>query len=313
MRRGLLALLVLLGGSSIAFAQFQFVAPPGTTPATTKVSADEVVARIMTFDQNSDGRVAIGELSERMRPLVERGDKDGDRALDPSEIATLSRAPVTQTRRAVFPGSGYSFGEDVGLSSKQHLEGALDDLRLTSDKRERALPRIGTYVEQVEAAARADLLGQMEPLLSPEQLRVFTQALNNQSREVTLRTNVSGVAATQAIRMMMTGDLARRVDGIGLPPSTNKQAQTAIGEYKSRLRLERETDRVALLAQLKDVLGNEELDDFGAAIARRPVVANGRTFVMVNDASIRAPQLIDVARPAVLIERGFPANGVTVR
>ena len=112
---------------------------------------------------------------------------------------------------------------------------------------------------------------------------------------------------------MTTGDLAQRVDGMGLPPSTNKQAQKAIGDYKSRLRLERETDRVALLAQLKDVLGNEELDDFGAAIARRPVVANGRTFVMVNDASIRAPQLIDVARPAVLIERGFPANGVTVR
>jgi len=69
MRRGLLALLVLLGSSPVAFAQFHVVTTPGTTRVTPRVGPDEVVARIMTFDQNSDGRVAIGELSERRTRL----------------------------------------------------------------------------------------------------------------------------------------------------------------------------------------------------------------------------------------------------
>src|SRR5262245_48594309 len=139
MQRGLLALLVLLGSSSVAFAQggqFFGQLQLGLTQATTKVSSDEVVARIMTFDQNSDGRVSIGELSERMRPLVNRGDRNGDQALDRSEVLALSRAS-TQNGRGGGPGSSYGFGEDTGLSSRQHIEGALEDLRLTSDKTDR--------------------------------------------------------------------------------------------------------------------------------------------------------------------------------
>jgi len=56
MRRGLLTLVVLLGASSIAAAQTQFFAFSGP-PAASKVSADEVVARFMTFDSNGDGRI----------------------------------------------------------------------------------------------------------------------------------------------------------------------------------------------------------------------------------------------------------------
>lgn len=315
MRRDLLALLVLLVSSSVAFAQGgQFFTQLGTTPATTKISADDVLARIMTFDQNTDGKVSIGELSERMRPLVERGDKDGDQALDRSEIAALSRAPSTQGGRGGFPAGGYSFGEDAGFSSRQHIEGALEDLRLTSDKTGRALPRILAYVEQVETAAKADLLSQMTPLLSPDQLWDFTQVLNTQSREVTVRANVDGAAATRTIRMRVNGDLAGRIGTMGLAGSEREQARKVIDEYKSRIRLGRESERSALLAQLNDVLSAAELDDFRAAIERRPVVASpffGR--LAFNDVVVNRPDIIDVARPAVLIERGSGAPIVISR
>ena len=311
MRRGLLALLVLLGSSPVAFAQGgQFFAQIGTPQATSKVSTDEVVARIMTFDQNNDGRVSIGELSERMRPVVARGDKNGDGALDRSEIVALSRTPSTQNGRVAFPNSGYGFGEDVGFSSRQHIEGALEDLRLTSDKTERVLPRLRAYVDQVEIDAKADLLRQLEPVLSPAQLWDLTQVLNNQPREVTLRTNANGEVGTRVFRLNAGADPARRLESMGLAAPNKEQARKAIDEYKSRIRLARETDRVELRAQLKDVLSAEELDDFGAALGRRPVVATGSSVVAFNT-EIRALQqrIIDVARPAVLIDRAFPPNG----
>ena len=284
MRRGLLALLVLLGSSPVALAQFHVVTTPGTTRVTPRVGPDEVVARIMTFDQNSDGRVAIGELSERMRPLVDRGDKNGDGALDRSEIVALSRAPSTQAGRAVFLNSGYSFGEDVGFSSRQHIEGALEDLRLTADKAERALPRVRAYIEQVETAARADLLDRMEHLLSPEQFVAFARVFDNQPRELTIRTNVNGARAPQVLRMTSTANLIRRVDGMGLALLANEQARKALEEYMSRTRFDRETDRAELLAQVTGVLSAEELVDFQAAMARKPVVANGRG--MLNNVAI---------------------------
>src|SRR5262245_17989952 len=314
MRRGLLALLVLLGSSPVAFAQggqsFNLAQIVGTTQATSKVSTDEVVARILTFDQNSDGRVAIGELSERMRPLVERGDRNGDGALDRSEILALSRTPSTQVRQFPGNGGGYSFGEDTGLSSRQHIEGALEDLRLASDRTERVLPRVRAYVDQVETSAKVDLLHRLEPLLSEPQLQMLMQVLNNQPREVTLRTNVDGPAGVTRVFRMAMGDPARRLDSMGLAAPNKEQARTAVEEYKSRIRLGSEAERAGLLAELKDVLSAQELEDFGAALGRRPVVANGASVVAFN-AEVRAlqQQFIDVARPAVLIDRVFAPNG----
>jgi len=247
-----------------------------------------------------------------MRPVVDRGDKDGDHALDRTEILALSRAPSPQVVRAVFPGSGsYGFGDDTSFSSRLRLEGALDDLRLTADKTERALPLVHAFVEQTEAAARAALLDRLEPLLSLEQLATIRQVLNNPTREVTVRTNVDGVAATRVVRVAApNGDLARRVDQMGIEPGRNNQAREAIAEFKSRILLDRDADRAVLIAQLKDVLSADELADFSAAIQRRPVVASGGPFFAGKDlVVVNSREFVDVARPAVLIERAFPANG----
>jgi len=320
MRRCFLALLALLGASAIASAQAQFVPPPGLTlqvSAATKVSPDDVVTRLMTFDHNNDGRVAIGELSERMRPVVARGDTNGDGALDRNELQALAVAPLSvapvQAGRVFGQAGGYSFGDDAGLSSRTHIEGALEDLRLASDKKERALPIVRAYVDTVEQAAKAELSNQMEPLLSAQQLAAFTNALNaGPSRQFTLRTNTG---ESQVIRMNTGGaDLSRRVDALnmGLSASQNDQVHKAIEQFKTRIRLGEESDRSGLLAQLKEILSDEERDNYGAALSRRPVVANGPSFIALNnDVVMRNRQIIDVVRPAVLIEQRTPVGTVT--
>ena len=313
MRRGFLAVLILLGGSAPSWAQVQFLPPPGVAArADTKVTVtpDQVVTRLLTFDHNNDGQVAIGELSERMRPLVARGDRNGDGALDRSELQALAVAPLsvapTQTGRVFGQAGGYSFGDDAGLSSRTHIEGALEDLRLAADRKERALPIVLAYADTVEQAAKAELISQMEQLLSPPQLAAITAMLNaDQRRQVTLKNNTGD---QRVFVMNIRGDLATRVNAMQLVAPKDEQARKAIEQFKTRVRLGDELDRAGLLAQLKDILSAEERENYGAALSRRPVVANGASFVALNEAVVRVREAINVVTPAVLIEHQAPAT-----
>ena len=306
MRRGLFALLALVGTSSFASAQGQFLPD-------TKVGPDDVVTRLMTFDHDNDGRVAITELSERMRPLVSRGDSNGDGALDRSEIRTLVVAPPAPASRQTvrqFGSGGYAFGDAVGLSSKAHIEGALEDLRLTADRKERALPIVTAYAETIGQTAKTDLLKQMESLLTPEQLTAFTAALNAQTTRVMMvRSNTGEV---QRFTMRAGGvDLTSRVEAMQLGEVKTERARKAIEDFKARSRIGTEAERSGLMAQLTDILSDEERDNYRAALERRPVVASAPQFVFTSQ--IMRNQIIDVARPAVLIEKAFSGNAVGVR
>jgi hypothetical protein len=310
MRGGLLTLLALLGSSSVAWAQIQFL-PTHRTETNVKVSADEVVARIMSFDQNNDGRVGVAELSERMRPLVSRGDRNGDETLDPGEVRAMALEPVTQTGRLFKTSGGYSFGDDVGLSSRVHIEGALEDLRLTSDKRERALPIVRAYVEQVENTARANLLSQLETLLSFEEFVTVTNLLDAQHHQITLRSSTA--QGPRVFRMAAgLGNLTRRLDAMALGAPKNEQARAALEQYKSRIRLGSEDERAELMARLTDVLSEEELDNYNAALQRRPVVANSAAFTIALRDGVTAIRERSGVVPAVLIER-LSLEGVITR
>jgi hypothetical protein len=319
MRRGLLVLLSLLVASSMASAQAQVahaVTVKAVDTATTKASPDDVITRLMTFDHNNDGRIAISELSERMRPLVARGDRNGDEALDRSEIQALAVAPPvvapSQNRRFVAgQGGGYSFGDVDSLSSKNHIEGALEDLRLAADTKDRALPIVRSYAETVEAAARAELSSRLEPLLSPEQFGVISSILNAEPRRQITIKNPTGEQRT-VFFSNARGDLIQRVDAMNLGAARTEQAHKAIDQFKTRLRLGDELDRAGLLARLKDILNPEDLENYGAALARRPVVANGPAFFAMNEPVVRLREQIDVVRPAVLIDPLFPV-GATFR
>ena len=279
MRRGQIALLVLLPFSVATAAQAQEQSPffgknqltlskPETVLA--HASLDDVVSRMMSFDRNNDGKVEKAELSERMYNLMSRGDADHDGALDRTEILTLATAPAAAATGRGFQGpSGYSFADSVGLSSRAHIEGSLEDLRLVGAKKDQAQTIVKAYVDGLEKSASADLLNEVGPLLAPQQLTAFKAALETKGRFVTL--NGRNGERTQ---IMMGGvDLGQRIDSFHLPPAQQQQARAAVDHYKARLRLAG-PERSELLAQLNGILSAEEQDDFSAALERRPVVAN---------------------------------------
>ena len=80
MRRGLFVFLAPLMFSATLVAQTQVrTIQPNQTIVSAKpeaviarVSPDEVVSRMMTFDQDRDGKIARSELAERMQPLMAR-------------------------------------------------------------------------------------------------------------------------------------------------------------------------------------------------------------------------------------------------
>src|SRR4051794_18760186 len=57
---------------------------------------EAVVARLMSFDMNHDGRVTRTELPERMQALLVRGDVTKDEALDGAEVLRLAQGPPAQ-------------------------------------------------------------------------------------------------------------------------------------------------------------------------------------------------------------------------
>ena len=239
--------------------------------------AGDVVARMMSFDRNHDGRIEAAELPDRMQNLLARGDTGRDGALDGAEIHALATTPTVAlatggARRG--GGGGYAFGDQVGLSSRAHIEGALEDLMLSSPVKEKAQAIAKTFVDNLESTANADLLQEMESLLSADQLTAVKAALERQNvrRVVTVSPQLKDFTAF--VQVVAGMDLARRVQQFGLPAAQQREALAAIERFKARLR-PGDAERATLLAQMKGVLSDEERDNLRAALERRPLVKSG--------------------------------------
>ena len=143
---------------------------------------DDVVARLMSFDRNNDGKIEKAELAERMYTVMDRGDANGDGCLDRSELLTLATAKPAAAAVRGFGHGSYMVGPDTEVSSRLHLEGALDDLRLEAARKEPALAIVTTFSQALDADAQAELLDVMKAILSPEQLTTLTTALEQERR-----------------------------------------------------------------------------------------------------------------------------------
>ena len=143
---------------------------------------DDVVARLMSFDRNNDGKIEKAELAERMYTVMDRGDANGDGCLDRSELLTLAKAKPAAAAVRGFGHGSYVVGPNTEVSSRLHLEGALDDLRLEAARKEPALAIVTTFSQALDADAQAELLDVMKAILSPEQLTTFTKALEQERR-----------------------------------------------------------------------------------------------------------------------------------
>lgn len=301
MRRQSVLLMTLLTLGVIAPAQAQLATiaippPPQMTP-------DTVVARLMTFDTNHDGKVARAELPERMQPLLSRGNVNDDDALDPSELRRLAQAPPPLVNARVQPGRYGFLDEGFQFDSKLHIEGALDDMRLAGATREKAFEIASGFQEGRTARAAADLMAAMSRLLNPAQLAEFKDAFDRKPAGVPA-IQVGGVtffgatpqeAAGQrkvVSHVIVTGfEPARVIQRAELSDAARQEAMKAIDEYQARLsgRLV-DAERHALLDDLRGVLDDQQRDDLRAALERRPLAKQGSGPLVFSVHEIVRPQ-----------------------
>jgi hypothetical protein len=281
MRRVPLLLAMLLAFTTMAAAQAN-VNPSqpsvvfGAAVNTTTVNPDIVIARLMTFDRNNDGVIGKGELPERMESLLV-ADRSGDGALDRDEIRVLA-APVPVAVAATVPGfrgggGGYTFGDQVSLSTRAHVEGALDDLRLSPGTHQNALNIVRPFMAKLEADASEVLMKELEGLMPQRQHTTFKAMLDRQlsGNAQTMITQRNGMT----VNVFRFGpDLTMMINSFQLGPEQTKLALDAFDGFKARIR-PADADRAELLAGLKDVLSDEERENFGAALQRRPLVKAG--------------------------------------
>ena len=319
--RRCLVLLALFLCSAVVGAQAPLppalVGTPNPQTVLARVSHEDVTARMLSFDRNSDGKVEKDELAERMHSLVTRGDVNGDGALDRTEIRALATAPPPQQGgRGGFPfsGGGYGFADEIETSSRSHIEGSLDDLRLASPAKEQAQAVVATFVDTFEKAASDDLLKELEPLLAPSQLIDFKWALGSRNR-ARVATVLLPEAGGRKVVVRGTG-LDQLIRGYRLAPPQAQQALAATERYKARLRLS-DADRAELVDQLQGILSLDDRESLRAALARRPVVATGSmkfAFAELQDMMLRLNRDQGVTSgPVNALFRGTPVVPTSVR
>jgi hypothetical protein len=283
---------------------------PPTNPAI-------VIARLMTFDRDNDGRLVKSELPERMQNLLV-GDSSGDQALDRDEILAMARpAPPAPVAAATVPGlrggggSGYTFGDQVSLSTRPHVEGALDDLRLTPIQHQQALAIVRPFMDALEADAEAALLKELEPLMAPEHLAGFKTMLerrmtgSNMPGQFIVRPDGTRI---QVNALRFGPDPAQMLNSFGLPPQQASLALAALDAFKVRIR-PADADRAVLVRALKNVLSEEERENFDAALQRRPLVKANAMFAGIVSGVVQVPPPAralralpgDVVNPAVIV------------
>jgi EF hand len=154
---------------------------------------DDIVGRIMAFDKNKDGKVIEDELPERMHHLIALGDTNKDGALDRDEIrklaTKLAAGDAIRVDDGSGPGAAGGFGVGGGIRGggggpgpgPAAIKVAVEDLKLSSAKKEQAMAAVKAHEEKVRKLmeqARAELLEKMKDILSEEELKDFRAALD---------------------------------------------------------------------------------------------------------------------------------------
>jgi hypothetical protein len=293
---------VTAGSSQVTPADVRFIKVEPTAVTVTissgtrardvaSATPDAMVARLMSFDANHDGRVSRTELPERMLGLFVRADTSKDGALDPDEVRRLAQRPpvIVAPSNLLQPGH-YGFGDDFGLDTRLHFDSAIEDLRLASATQDEALGIGRQFIDRVNVQAKADVLAAAEPLLTAEQFADF-KAIIDQSPagtqlpvlstpNITSRDNIQTVlnAVNEQLRLVrQRGDLAAVVGKYQLGSNEQHTLLDAVARFQSHDVLTADV-RSALLEELHDVLTDQEREDLGAALERRPIVKQGELF-----------------------------------
>jgi hypothetical protein len=299
MPRSPLLLLALLPCLAPGSARASDPVVPTTAGPLSLQHADVVVARLMSFDADGSGTIATHELPERMQPLVARGDADGNGVIDADEARALTGMPFRRatSRGALLSSGTYGFVDDITLSSRSHVESAIDDLRLPAGAREQALAIARRFMDTHEVTARAAFADALTDVLPAAHLALLEAAIDQalQPTVVTAPTpavpvevatvrafRVASIDGARQVVMQVRTDLNRVVASHSLTPEQRAAAESAVKRLKEDLRLAGGA-RDALVEAMKGPLDAEMRDDLRAALGRRPVAPTG-AHVFVSSA-----------------------------
>jgi EF hand len=165
---------------------------PGLSPPTLDVhlGVDDVVARIIAFDKNKDGKVTKDELPERMHHRIDLGDTNKDGALDKEEIiefGTKAAAAPRESELSSIVESEFRTEEGGGRPGPGRIEVVVNDLKLSGKKKELAIAAARAHQEHVRKLmeqARGELFKKMKEILTEEELKDFAAALDRPRDEV---------------------------------------------------------------------------------------------------------------------------------
>lgn len=291
---------ITLGAAIRADAQFAggtVEVVNAASASATAATREDVVARLMSFDLNRDGQLTRAELPERMHHLLARGDLDSNLALGPFEVQRLAESPTPLAVNRQFQPGQYGFGEGFGLDTRLHIEGAIEDLRLAEEDRDRAFAIARIFEAARKVRITTDLVETMAQMLTSGSLADFRAAIERQdslerqanSDRVLASNAVSAVDAAGAQRVLVSQlrsrmDVARVIDKYGLQPAEQQRALDAITLYRERKGALSEGDRLTLLEQLAPVMDDQQLDDLRAALERRPIVKQRPVVFLIDRA-----------------------------
>jgi len=276
MRRTILTLFALLalGILSPIGAQSRLTVAQGGV-AVAPATPDAVVARVMSFDRNHDGIVAISELPERMRSgmVRNRAGATAD-ALDATTIRNMALHPAVQpvAARGVQAGH-YGFPDDTEFDTRLHLDGAIDDLRLAKATHDKARA-IGTaFMDRHDAAAKDEFLKEVTPLLTEAQVVAVKTVLDETAPAPKGAFKVVPPQG-QPVRVVRQSAITSLMAHMDIAAEQRRPINAAIARLDERRQFTK-ASRAVLLEQMRTVLTDRERDDLRAALERRPIVKQG--------------------------------------
>jgi hypothetical protein len=160
-----------------------------------RASVEDVVARLLTFDANKDGKVTAAELNDRMKNLVGRGDANGDGGLDAGEIRAVATAATTALDNRLLVVRRPSLRGARPPAPPGGVAGLVNDLKLPPERRQTALDIVAEYQAALTLLAQGvpdvavrnlpvaldpdgvDLVRRLEPVLTPDELTDLKAAL----------------------------------------------------------------------------------------------------------------------------------------
>ena len=261
------------GATSPPVAPFAPPAPP-TAPLPERGGVEIIIARVMSFDANGDGHVSAVELPQRMQDIVTRGDRNGDAALDREEVrAIASSSPVIGEGIGVPPVTR-QVRITVRDSRDPGLAGLIDDLKLPTDRRARALAALAQAEEDTTKTLATSLetfRDEVRALVTAEQFAAVDKGIQKHGHMVREILNYAAAPCCKPQVPISAVEVDREVGALGLAGSALAGVKAALDRHLQRT-LALATDRSVILRRMTPVLTAEELADFAASLDRHGAV-----------------------------------------